>query len=115
MLDFETMNGKEFLKNWCKLEVLLKNYKLELEVKPDNDNVKKKYEMLRLKMGCVENLIDGMPELQRNVVKDVCFNRMKWDVVCQRRWVSNNTINRYLKLAYDEVDNFFLDKLLEIE
>ena len=51
--------------------------------------------------------IDGLPEDTRHVIEDLYINRMKWDQIAMRRYISNNTINRHRKKGIEEIARAF--------
>lgn len=51
--------------------------------------------------------IDRLPEDTKNVIEDLYINRLKWDQIAMRRFISNNTINRHRKKGIEEIARGF--------
>ncbi|GAB6157876.1 hypothetical protein JCM39194_10760 [Desulfotomaculum varum] len=60
------------------------------------------FEIMRLEL-CV----DRLDRKVRDVIKDLYFNEMTWSKICDKYVISERTLNRYRKIAVDEIVTVF--------
>lgn len=61
-----------------------------------------KFEIMRLEY-CVDRLDKKVSE----TIKDLYFNEMTWSEICEKYEISERTLNKYRKIAIDELATVF--------
>ena len=67
------------------------------------------FEIMRL-----EHCVDRLDRKVRDVIRDLYFNEMTWSKVCDKYVISERTLNKYRKIAVDELVVTFDRKLAVI-
>lgn len=73
----------------------------------NKERLKKQIASGEIELKKLRTAIDGLPEDMKNVIEDLYIRRLKWDQIAMRRYISNNTINRYRKKGIEEIARGF--------
>ena len=108
-LDLELMDvcpaGNESNQNTLLERVL--SYESQRIHGSDRESIEKSVRSGEIVLCKLEDAVSYLDDDAKNIIEDLYFRKLKWHQVCSRRYISQNTLNRWRRRGIDELADIF--------
>ena len=79
----------------------------------DRENIEKTVKSGEIVLCKLEDAVSNLDDDVKHVIEDLYFLKLKWHQICSRRYISQNTLNRYRQRGINQLASLFATNMEE--